>query len=123
MCTFKGEREVVVCDVAIGRVRERLESASPGKVRYAGVDEPLVDRAEEGRRRRHVRALHEHRRRGPGDPALVLLDERCLPDLPQARDEHVQVLPGERVRRPSELPQLAIPVEKLRHRPVLSTRT
>jgi hypothetical protein len=40
MCTFKDERAVLVCDVAIGRVREEIEAAFTGGdgVRYMVVD-------------------------------------------------------------------------------------
>ena len=34
MCTFKSDREVVVCDVAIGAVKARLETDLGGAVRY-----------------------------------------------------------------------------------------
>lgn len=40
MCTFKDERTVVVCDVAIGQVRRAMEDAFDGGdgVRYTVVD-------------------------------------------------------------------------------------
>lgn len=39
MCTFKDDRTVMVCDVAIGRVREELQEAlGRDDVRYTVVD-------------------------------------------------------------------------------------
>lgn len=38
MCTTKNEREVMVCDVAIDRVRNEVETALRGGVRYTHVD-------------------------------------------------------------------------------------
>ena len=38
MCTFKTERTVLVCDVAINQVRERLKAAFDAEVRYTVVD-------------------------------------------------------------------------------------
>ena len=38
MCTTKNEREVMVCDVSIERVRQDLEAALPARVRYTHVD-------------------------------------------------------------------------------------
>lgn len=51
MCTFKDERTVLVCDVAIGRVKKDLGSAFGGRVRYTPIEgqrtlveaEPAVD--------------------------------------------------------------------------------
>lgn len=38
MCTFKSEREVMVCDVAIGAVRAELEADLGDAVRYTVID-------------------------------------------------------------------------------------
>jgi hypothetical protein len=38
MCTFKSKREVLVCDVAIGRVREDVTAAFGARVRYTPVE-------------------------------------------------------------------------------------
>ena len=38
MCTFKDEQTVMVCDVAIGQVRERLQEAFGQVVQYTTVD-------------------------------------------------------------------------------------
>jgi hypothetical protein len=38
MCTFKDERTVEVCDVAIARVKQELDAAFAGKIRYTHVD-------------------------------------------------------------------------------------
>jgi len=38
MCTFKDERTVLVCDVAIGRVKEDLGATFDDGVRYTVVD-------------------------------------------------------------------------------------
>lgn len=38
MCTFESERAVVVCDVAIGRVREHLGPELGSGVRYEIID-------------------------------------------------------------------------------------
>jgi hypothetical protein len=51
MCTFRDERAVVVCDVAIGQVKKDLERAFGGQVRYTSIEgqgtlveaEPEVD--------------------------------------------------------------------------------
>jgi hypothetical protein len=37
MCTFKDERTVQVCDVAIGYVRERLQEAFGDEIQYTTV--------------------------------------------------------------------------------------
>lgn len=38
MCTFKDEQMVMVCDVAIGQVRERLQEAFGEAIHYTHVD-------------------------------------------------------------------------------------
>ena len=38
MCTFQDQQTVLVCDVAIGQVRERLKSAFGEAVQYTTVD-------------------------------------------------------------------------------------
>lgn len=38
MCTFKDERTVLVCDVAIGHVRRNLEKTFGNRVRYTPVE-------------------------------------------------------------------------------------
>jgi hypothetical protein len=38
MCTFKDEQTVMVCDVAIGHVRERLQETFGEAVHYTSVD-------------------------------------------------------------------------------------
>lgn len=38
MCTFKNERTVLVCDVAIGRVRQELVKAFGDRVRCTPID-------------------------------------------------------------------------------------
>lgn len=38
MCTFKDEQTVMVCDVAIGQVRDRLQEAFGEAVHYTPVD-------------------------------------------------------------------------------------
>ncbi len=38
MCTFKDEHIVMVCDVAIGQVRQRLQEAFGEAVQYTTVD-------------------------------------------------------------------------------------
>jgi hypothetical protein len=38
MCTFKDERTVEVCDVAIERVRQTIDPVFGGQVRYTHVD-------------------------------------------------------------------------------------
>lgn len=38
MCTFKDEQTVMVCDVAIGQVRERLQEAFGETVQYTTVN-------------------------------------------------------------------------------------
>jgi hypothetical protein len=38
MCTFKDEQTVMVCDVAIGQVRERLQETFGEAVQYTTVD-------------------------------------------------------------------------------------
>lgn len=38
MCTFKDEQTVMVCDVAIGQVRERLQEVFGETVQYTTVD-------------------------------------------------------------------------------------
>lgn len=37
MCTFKDEQTVMVCDVAIGQVRERLQEAFGEAIQYTTV--------------------------------------------------------------------------------------
>ena len=54
MCTFKDERTVMVCDVAIGRVQKELRGAFGDRVRFTPADgqgtlveaEPTVDDAQ-----------------------------------------------------------------------------
>jgi hypothetical protein len=38
MCTFKDEQTVMVCDVAIGQVRERLQETFGDAIEYVAVD-------------------------------------------------------------------------------------
>ena len=38
MCTFKDQQTVLVCDVAIGQVRERLTAAFGETIRYTPID-------------------------------------------------------------------------------------
>lgn len=39
MCTFKNEQTVMVCEVAIGRVRERLQEVFGETVQYTPVED------------------------------------------------------------------------------------
>ncbi len=39
MCTFKDEQTVMVCDAAIGQVRERLQAAFGEAVQYTRISE------------------------------------------------------------------------------------
>jgi hypothetical protein len=38
MCTYQGNRRVLVCDVAIARVRQEVSAAFGTRVRYTPVD-------------------------------------------------------------------------------------
>ncbi len=38
MCTFQNDRAVLVCDIAIERVRDDLDAAFPEEVRFTSVD-------------------------------------------------------------------------------------
>jgi hypothetical protein len=38
MCTFRDERTVEVCDVAIAHVRREMDAAFAGNIRYTHVD-------------------------------------------------------------------------------------
>lgn len=54
MCTFKDERTVLVCDVAIHRVREEIDPVFGDSVRYTTIDgKGTLVEAETGREAEH----------------------------------------------------------------------